>query len=103
MTNNIDKKAKALLEKLPVLTDKVLTNKNESVFSSDFISLNFVRVNKGIIILHNLALIDSPSFHSALLHLQDDTKPDRKNSTIPPLDFYDSVLKLPLLFPMVPK
>ena len=27
---------------------------------------NFVRVNKGIIILHNLALIDSPSFHAAL-------------------------------------
>ena len=26
----------------------------------------FVRVNKGIIILHNLALIDSPSFHAAL-------------------------------------
>lgn len=27
---------------------------------------NFVRENKGIIILHNLALIDSPSFHAAL-------------------------------------
>ena len=27
---------------------------------------NFVRVNKGIIILHNLALIDSQSFHAAL-------------------------------------
>lgn len=27
---------------------------------------NFVRLNKGIIILHNLALIDSPSFHAAL-------------------------------------
>ena len=27
---------------------------------------NFVRVNKGIIVLHNLALIDSPSFHAAL-------------------------------------
>ena len=27
---------------------------------------NFVRVNKGIIILHNMALIDSPSFHAAL-------------------------------------
>ena len=39
MTNNIDKKAKAFLEKLPVLTDKVLTNKNESDFSSDFITL----------------------------------------------------------------
>lgn len=39
MTNNIDKKAKMFLEKLPVLTDKVLTNKNESDFSSDFITL----------------------------------------------------------------
>ena len=39
MTNNIDKKAKSFLEKLPVLTDKVLTNKNESDFSSDFITL----------------------------------------------------------------
>lgn len=39
MTNYIDKKAKAFLEKLPVLTDKVLTNKNESDFSSDFITL----------------------------------------------------------------
>ena len=39
MTNNIDKKVKAFLEKLPVLTDKVLTNKNESDFSSDFITL----------------------------------------------------------------
>ena len=39
MTNNIDKKAKAFLEKLPVLTDKVLKNKNESDFSSDFITL----------------------------------------------------------------
>lgn len=27
---------------------------------------NFVRVNKGIIILHNMGLIDSPSFHAAL-------------------------------------
>ena len=27
---------------------------------------NFVRVNKGIIVLHNMALIDSPSFHGAL-------------------------------------
>lgn len=39
MTNNIDKKAKAFLEQLPVLTDKVLTNKNEIDFSSDFITL----------------------------------------------------------------
>ena len=39
MTNNIDKKAKSFLEKLPVLTDKVLTDKNESDFSSDFITL----------------------------------------------------------------
>ena len=39
MANNIDKKAKSFLEKLPVLTDKVLTNKNESDFSSDFITL----------------------------------------------------------------
>ena len=39
MTNNIDMKAKAFLEKLPVLTDKVLINKNESDFSSDFITL----------------------------------------------------------------
>ena len=27
---------------------------------------NFVRVNKGIIVLHNMALVDSPSFHAAL-------------------------------------
>ena len=39
MTNYIDKKAKMFLEILPVLTDKVLTNKNESDFSSDFITL----------------------------------------------------------------
>lgn len=39
MTNNIDKKAKAFLEKLPVLTDEVLNNKNGNDFSSNFISL----------------------------------------------------------------
>lgn len=35
---------------------------------------NFIRVNKGIIVLHNMGLIDSPSFHAALKIKLDPTK-----------------------------